>query len=93
MYGPLAQGFSAPEPNYEGLSTDLNIYRLLTPDGVFPTFASYIDVRDVARAHVAALTAKPESVVGRKRIVMSSPHAQPQGRARVDCKGKAGAQG
>lgn len=34
----------------------------------------YIDVRDVARAHVGALTSPPSSVVGRKRVVMSSPY-------------------
>lgn len=37
--------------------------------------AAYIDVRDVARAHVAALTAPLESVTGRKRMVIASPHA------------------
>ncbi|KAF7976832.1 hypothetical protein HWV62_5522 [Athelia sp. TMB] len=74
MYGPLALGFSAPVPDYGALSTDLNVFRLLKPDGIFPSFSSYVDVRDVARAHVAALEAQPQSILGRKRIVMSSPH-------------------
>jgi nucleoside-diphosphate-sugar epimerase len=36
--------------------------------------AGYADVRDVARAHVLALTAPPTSSVGRKRIIFSSPY-------------------
>lgn len=34
----------------------------------------YIDVRDLARAHVAALDAPPESKLGRKRLLMASPY-------------------
>ncbi|KAF7971605.1 hypothetical protein HWV62_20696 [Athelia sp. TMB] len=75
LYGPFAEGFSLPTPYFEALSTSFYIYRLLTPAGAFPAFAAYIDVRDLARAHVAALTAPPEATVGRKRIVIASPHA------------------
>lgn len=35
----------------------------------------YADVRDVARIHVEALTSPPESSVGRKRLIVVSPHA------------------
>ena len=47
------------------------IYDLLRPDG--PTLARprSIDVRDVARSLVNALTAPPASQVGRKRILMT----------------------
>lgn len=62
-----------PEPNYAALSTDLYIYRLLTPTGSYPSSPVYIDVRDAARAHINALTSPPEAAVGRKRIVMASP--------------------
>lgn len=34
----------------------------------------YIDVRDLARIHVQALDSLPESVVGRKRMLVASPH-------------------
>jgi hypothetical protein len=34
-------------------------------------------VRDVAQAHVRALTGRPTSEVGRKRLVLSSPHGWP----------------
>lgn len=74
LYGSFARGFSLSELNYNALSTNLYIYRLLKPDGVFPQLPGYNDVRDVARAHVAALTSPLESSVGRKRIIMSSPH-------------------
>jgi nucleoside-diphosphate-sugar epimerase len=36
--------------------------------------SGYIDVRDLARAHIGALNSSPESVVGRKRLLMASPH-------------------
>lgn len=74
LYGPFAPGFSIPEPKYGALSTNLYILRLLDPNGSFPISSSYIDVRDVARAHVAALRAPSESSVGRKRILLASPH-------------------
>lgn len=49
---------------------------------VFPPFrqtniqytTGYVDVRDLARIHVQALDSPPESVVGRKRMLVASPH-------------------
>ena len=73
LYGPLASGFSLPEPNYAALSSDFLIYHLITPGGSYPPSATYLDVRDAARAHINALTSPPEASVGRKRIVMASP--------------------
>jgi hypothetical protein len=40
----------------------------------FPKVAEYADIRDVARIHVEALTSAPESSVGRKRLLIASPH-------------------
>lgn len=42
--------------SYYALSTALYVYRLLDPKGNFPHFLGYQDVRDVAAAHVLALT-------------------------------------
>jgi nucleoside-diphosphate-sugar epimerase len=38
------------------------------------TLSGYIDVRDLARAHIGALNSPPEAAVGRKRLLMASPH-------------------
>ncbi|KZP22813.1 NAD(P)-binding protein, partial [Athelia psychrophila] len=76
LYGPFAPGFSIPNPDYVALSTTLSIYRLFIPASTkFPSAAGYLDVRDLARAHVGALTSPPPSLVGRKRVVMASPYA------------------
>lgn len=74
MYGPFAEGFTVPSPNYAALSTNLYIYRLLTPSGIFPSSPGHADVRDVAKAHVLALKAPSLTEVGRKRILFASPH-------------------
>ena len=39
LFGPFAPGFSVPTPDYSALSTSLHIYRLLTPEGIFPPYA------------------------------------------------------
>ncbi|KAJ7127877.1 hypothetical protein C8R44DRAFT_778943 [Mycena epipterygia] len=77
FYGPFTSHFSIPVPDFGALSTDLIIYNYLFPDGVFPSRTRYIDVRDVAQAHVRALNSRPTAEVGRKRIVLSSPHGWP----------------
>ncbi|KAF8055425.1 hypothetical protein FPV67DRAFT_830766 [Lyophyllum atratum] len=69
LYGPFAQNFTQPNPNYYALSTNLYIYRFLKPSSNFPMFLAYADIRDVAEAHVRALTSPPSSSVGRKRII------------------------
>ncbi|KAG5648603.1 hypothetical protein DXG03_003214 [Asterophora parasitica] len=74
FYGPLAQGFSQRTPNFAALSTDVILYRFLKPSSSFPWTAAYADVRDVATAHILALTGPPSSAVSRKRILLSSPH-------------------
>ncbi|KAG6839461.1 hypothetical protein C0991_002343, partial [Blastosporella zonata] len=70
---PLAETFTVPTGNYTTLSTDLYIYRFLT-DGEFMSSAGDADVRDIAHAHVLALNSPPTSAVGRKRILIASPH-------------------
>ncbi|KAJ7440354.1 hypothetical protein B0H11DRAFT_2353668 [Mycena galericulata] len=46
-------------------------------DGAFPSKTRYIDVRDVAQAHMRALNSPPTAEVGRKRIIFSSPYSWP----------------
>jgi len=74
FYGPFAEGFNMPTPNYYAMSTNLYIYRLLTHTGPFPTSPRYIDVRDAAKAHVLALKSplSSEPGIGRKRMIISS---------------------
>ncbi|KAG6832867.1 hypothetical protein H0H87_012800 [Tephrocybe sp. NHM501043] len=74
LYGPLAETFTIPTGNYTALSTDLYIYRFLNPEGGFMSSPAHADVRDVAHAHILALTSPPSSEVGRKRILIASPH-------------------
>ncbi|KAJ7444296.1 hypothetical protein FB451DRAFT_1149257 [Mycena latifolia] len=74
FYGPFTSHFPIPTPNFSALSTDRLFYNMLFTDGVFPPSTPYIDVRDVAQAHVRALKSRPTAEVGRKRIVLGSPH-------------------
>ncbi|KAJ7224672.1 hypothetical protein GGX14DRAFT_548978 [Mycena pura] len=78
FYGPFTPLF--PVPDASVLSTDLHVYNLLFPDGVFPAETRYVDVRDAAQAHVRALSAPPTAAVGRKRIarlITAAPKALP----------------
>jgi hypothetical protein len=77
FYGPFTAHFPLPTPDFGALSTDVLFYNLLFPDGVFPGKTRYIDVRDVAQAHVRALNTRPTAEVGRKRIILSSPFGWP----------------
>ncbi|KAJ7753635.1 hypothetical protein DFH07DRAFT_904109 [Mycena maculata] len=79
FYGPFTSHFrsSIPAPNFTALSTNVLLYKFLFPDGAFPWSPVHIDVRDVAKAHVRALTSPPTAEVGRKRIILSSPHGWP----------------
>ncbi|KAF8647119.1 hypothetical protein AX16_006951 [Volvariella volvacea WC 439] len=74
VYGPFTPYFLLPDaPDYDAISTNLIVYNWLKPGGSFLKSPMYVDVRDVARAHVAALDAPPTSEAGRKRILFSSP--------------------
>ncbi|KAF5366892.1 hypothetical protein D9757_011386 [Collybiopsis confluens] len=74
LYGPFAENFKLPKPDYGAFSTNALIYQLLSPQGKFPDYPLYIDVRDVAKAHILALSSLPTSSAGRKRLILSSPH-------------------
>ncbi|KAJ7048712.1 hypothetical protein C8F01DRAFT_1188614 [Mycena amicta] len=75
FFGPLTKNYPIPPvPTMSTFSTNYMIYNLLFAKGVFPPVATtYIDVRDVAAAHVRALAAPPTAQVGRKRIILSAP--------------------
>ncbi|KAJ3781907.1 hypothetical protein GGU10DRAFT_365238 [Lentinula aff. detonsa] len=76
LYGPGTKEFTTylTAPSTTLISTLINIYKLLNPNGAYPDYPLYIDVRDVAKAHIGALTSPPPSTAGRKRIHISSPH-------------------
>lgn len=75
LYGPFTANFPIPAtPDFDALSTNLNIYNLITPGGKFPPRPGYADIRDVARAHVTALDSAPTSEIGRKRVIFASPY-------------------
>ncbi|KAJ7350024.1 hypothetical protein DFH08DRAFT_958954 [Mycena albidolilacea] len=75
-YGPFTPHFSLPTSDLGAISRNLFVYNLLFP-GTFPSLTPYIDVRDVARAHLRALHSPLTSQVGRKRILLSSSYGQP----------------
>ncbi|KAJ7626462.1 hypothetical protein B0H17DRAFT_963425, partial [Mycena rosella] len=77
FYGPFTSDFPLPTPDFGALSTDVILYNFLFPDGAFPSSTPYIDVRDVAQAHIRALNAPPTAEVGRKRIIFASPSGWP----------------
>jgi nucleoside-diphosphate-sugar epimerase len=63
-YGPFTPHFSLPTPDIGAISTNLFVYNLLFLDDTFPSLTPYIDVRDVARAHLRALHSPLTSQVG-----------------------------
>ncbi|KAJ7575097.1 hypothetical protein C8J56DRAFT_1032753 [Mycena floridula] len=74
LYGPFTEEFQIAPSDYNAMSTNLYIYRLLSATGPFPESPRHVDVRDVAKAHVLALNSSisSESNVGRKRLIISS---------------------
>lgn len=68
VYGPFPPGFEKVIP--EG---DDNLLAKGTGHRL-PMFPGYVDVRDVACAHVLALNSRPTSEVGHKRLALVSPH-------------------
>uniref|UniRef100_A0A0W0G1Q9 NmrA-like domain-containing protein n=1 Tax=Moniliophthora roreri TaxID=221103 RepID=A0A0W0G1Q9_MONRR len=78
VYGPLTveqtETLSKKAPDYNALSTDLFVYNLLAPNGVFPSHPRFIAVGDLAELHVRALESRP-STYGRKRLVIAAPDA------------------
>ncbi|KAJ7701490.1 hypothetical protein B0H17DRAFT_1195274 [Mycena rosella] len=75
IFGPLAPGFEhiVPEPDFAALSTDGFVYQLLRPDNVNYHYSpGVLDVRDVARIHIAGLT--PLTRDHPKRVPVVSPY-------------------
>lgn len=73
VYGPFVPGIEhlVPKPNANSLSSNLYLYALLKTDNtLFATSPGVVDVRDVAKAHVLALTSK--SAIGHKRYPVTS---------------------
>ena len=75
MYGPLPDTFPLPEdPSKSQISSFSLLFGLIYPNGQFPPFNGYIDVRDTARLHVLALNAHNPNPERKKRFPLISPH-------------------
>ncbi|KAL6808638.1 hypothetical protein J3E69DRAFT_378243 [Trichoderma sp. SZMC 28015] len=76
IYGPFANNFPRPS-NIPGLSTNQFIYMLLNggpegPNTYPPIFVGHtVDVRDVAKVHILALSADPLPNKQQKRFILS----------------------
>jgi hypothetical protein len=76
VFGPHAPGFQhiVPKFDFATLSTNAFVYQLLRPDNVcyhyHPT--GIMDIRDVARIHLAALN--PKTLDHPRRIATCAPH-------------------
>ncbi|KAL0575551.1 hypothetical protein V5O48_006425 [Marasmius crinis-equi] len=80
VLGPWAEGLRIASPDYNPGLTAI-FWNFIDPDGQFFISPVYVDVRDLAKAHVRAMThAPPTSEVGRKRVIISSPHGVDYGR-------------
>jgi len=81
FFGPFAPGYKKPyqkaEISNDSLSTMVMLYYLITPKSQGSPSPYFVDVRDVARASVAALSSPPTHKVGRKRIVVISDWVSP----------------
>ncbi|KAJ3782686.1 hypothetical protein GGU10DRAFT_378328 [Lentinula aff. detonsa] len=76
IIGPLAPGFShlVPTVNFRAFSSAFYLYSILNGSNPqFPMADSFIDIRDVARAHILALNSPPSSSVGPKRFALKHP--------------------
>ncbi|KAF7298794.1 Epimerase domain-containing protein [Mycena indigotica] len=78
IFGPVAPGFESIVPTPEGstpaFSTAAYVYQLLRSDNkVYYTFPGTIDVRDVARIHIAAISAPTPNGTRPRRVALASP--------------------
>ncbi|THU92908.1 NAD(P)-binding protein, partial [Dendrothele bispora CBS 962.96] len=80
-FGPYVREFFDLESGPKNHSTNKFFYGLIFPEVGYPNHGFWIDVRDVAKCHVKALKAPPTSVVGRKRLIIASPHDMEYGDA------------
>ena len=75
LFGPFAPNFKIPKPDFAALSTNLHFLRFLQKEGRwYPGSFGGADVRDVAAIHVRALTSRPASEVGLKRLPIAAPY-------------------
>ncbi|THU80423.1 NAD(P)-binding protein [Dendrothele bispora CBS 962.96] len=74
IFGPYAREFFYLESGPKNHSTNKFFYGIISPEAGYPHHGFWIDVRDVAKCHVKALKAPPTSTVGRKRLIIASPH-------------------
>jgi len=75
IFGPFAPGFEhiVPEPDFAAFSTDGFVYQLLRADNVNYHYSpGVLDVRDVARIHIAGLN--PLTPDHPKRVPIVSPY-------------------
>ncbi|KAJ7250463.1 hypothetical protein B0H12DRAFT_1052333 [Mycena haematopus] len=75
IFGPLSPGFEhiVPEPDFAAFSTNGFVYQLLRADNVNYNYSpGMLDVRDVARVHIAGLT--PLVADHPKRVPVVAPH-------------------
>jgi nucleoside-diphosphate-sugar epimerase len=76
ILGPLSEALPIPDkPTWTVISTDFRLLDLISPHGKFPHRVGYIDVRDLARAHILALNGKNPDPSRKKRLPINSPHA------------------
>ncbi|KAK7053253.1 hypothetical protein VNI00_003879 [Paramarasmius palmivorus] len=74
VYGPWPKDLFLPSPVFPSMIPA--IWNLIKPNGRFTSSSGYVDVRDVAKALILAIThSVPTSRIGRKRLVFVSPHA------------------
>ncbi|KAK7456483.1 hypothetical protein VKT23_010733 [Stygiomarasmius scandens] len=76
VLGPITTQFFVTTSSSCHGTTNMHLYQFLSPPGTgtYPPYAMYIDLRDVANLHIRALSSPPTSKVGRKRLVVGSPH-------------------
>ncbi|KAJ7486194.1 hypothetical protein B0H11DRAFT_2017325 [Mycena galericulata] len=75
IFGPLAPGFEhiVPEPDFAAFSTDGFVYQLLRSDNANYHYSpGVLDIRDVARIHIAGLN--PLTPHHPKRVPTASPY-------------------
>ncbi|KAJ3712535.1 hypothetical protein DFJ43DRAFT_1106336 [Lentinula guzmanii] len=85
LYGPGTKEFTTylTAPSTTLISTLINIYKLLNPNGAYPDYPLYIDVRDVAKAHIVLNEKRPEL---KDRLTKTTPPEFPFKKLAYDSK-------
>ena len=75
LYGPLPPVGVHPAPgDFNAFTTSICVYNLISPTGTFPALPVHADVRDVADAHIRALSTAFSSKAKSQRLIVGSPH-------------------